>query len=1487
MGKVTVIYRKNPLLPSERSIVEESSGVTFRQLLGNAGAHDRITVSCNGKRVTDLDQETKPGDSVVISAKPKAEAVAAVIAVVQFLAAPAVTAWGAFTATTFGAWLVGSALGQFVMGSIVAFGLGQIIQLFTPTPALDAGSGDFEDSQTYSWNPTNNAMSEGRAVPVLYGTHLVTPPCIARNVSLDAQGRQVLNLLLAVGEGPIDIGEDEYARPDIRIDDTNLANFDTVVFPPEQTAVLAMPSVAFGTSYYTTGYGSYPYWNVLSVNPSRYWWAATSDASPCWMCDFGAGRSPIVTHLRINTVFAPFTIYGSNDLSIVSDPPNAPSADWNEIGTFDFGYEGPSKSGTFHGSLEEYQDALANGLQLPAANIAPYRFLKFAPSKNAVPGFRGLYSLSLYGAEEINQYDPRTNIYRQGVNDQLPLSKFQQTWTQEAVSARLTLDYITRTIPGNDVDSIGIGLAFPNGLYRLDSDGDVLSTSVTVAAQYRLSGAAEWEDWATWVISDTTQEAKRVVHHLDVVRGQYEVRIHLAEQPKSSMYYSNRVYLEYIEGAYNNPLSYPNTAVLGLSIVASDQLSGADPRITVMASRQALPVYDPEDPEADADGFVYQPSDNPAWAAYDMLTNSRYGGGVDYSQILLDDFKAWATICDNRLGYAVWQTEGVYQVGDVVVPSRARGYAYRATAAGAAGADEPSWPESVGDETTDGTVTWECVLNGHRLNIYFDSAQVLGQSLGYIGTIGRGTVVQRGTKYGVLIDCPASPVQLFCEANISGFSEEFLGDSDLVNGIEVTYFDREADFSRQVVEARSSGFDDDPATNHTSQVTLYGCTDRTQAYQYARFLLECNTRIRRTVSFSADIDAIACEIGDVIRVAHVGARWGTGGRLLSATADSATLDQPVSMLAGIQYQLVVRHADDTISTVQIALPGEDLTTPLLTLADGESWNGSTPAAGDVFVFGTETGSARLFRVIRITRDGDQMRKITAVQYDPLVYTDALEDITHELTYEQQESGVQGLAAKASRADGLLILNATWSGTALRWRVTVSNADTRVQIAEASVGSGSFSCQIPCAGRYTVSVFSDYPKDFETVEVSFLAAARQSFDLLCDKTYADIPAATQRVAVGLHDSHCFDRSANVAYQPYESITIGAGRAPTTLATYGDFRLGAVYDVGAETIEESWSEQYHAWGGFQPYYLTVTADPSKTPTAVTLRWNRDELPPGLEGLSLIYAFDNTSPVPAELRGSNPWVDMASVSEISIDPADLPVTFIVRPRPASRDETTLAAAPPPGAATDWLVPVDAIPQNLDLAAAIEDITGGDYTVTGILAYDPEHGAESTYAYLYPAVGMVLVVAKTGTTSGGQIPVPCWTPTAEERNLALPPGQIWFGIPSGPGGDITTAMLQAAGLADLAYYNTWSGDQIDPGTVPTPENWFAVSANNPTGKVLILSLFGDPGARAPQRANPYAPGGGRSVDPATIRAADRVHTHAATDIIDLPSGDSRTSMY
>ncbi|MCL5884898.1 MAG: host specificity factor TipJ family phage tail protein [Deltaproteobacteria bacterium] len=470
---------------------------------------------------------------------------------------------------------------------------------------------------------------------------------------------------------------------------------------------------------------------------------------------------------------------------------------------------------------------------------------------------------------------------------------------------------------------------------------------VAVNPQWRWVAAGEWIiryadnssgilDYAR-IIGNQTAPLRRCYTARNLPPGKYDLRCKLSTAPPSGARYSNDTYWESFSEAIYDKFTYPGVALLGIRALATDQLSGGMPRVDCLTARSTVPVYN-------GSAYELNAANNPAWICYHLLHRAYYKGagsrydsasydvrGVPASRIDYAAFHAWADWCDNPMG------DGSY---------------------------------------------------AHKCNIYFDSSYSLRRALDAASLNGRGVVVQMGSKFTCIVDRPEpTPVQrfLFTPGNIvrDSFAEEFLPMTDRANAIEITYWDETVDYSRQVVELYAANYDTTDREVNKTAVTLYGCSSRAQAIRHGQFLLNCNRYLTNTVSFDADVDSLACLPGDVIEVAHDVPRWGEGGRVVSSTSNTLTIDRAVAMEGGKTYKVMVKH-QGTDAREEKTVSFVDATGKVLTISG--SWT-AIPAEHALYTFGEVDHVVKTMRVIRISRGQEMRRKISCLEYVAQVYTD--------------------------------------------------------------------------------------------------------------------------------------------------------------------------------------------------------------------------------------------------------------------------------------------------------------------------------------------------------------------------------------------------------------------------------------------------------------------------------------------------------------------
>jgi len=144
-----------------------------------------------------------------------------------------------------------------------------------------------------------------------------------------------------------------------------------------------------------------------------------------------------------------------------------------------------------------------------------------------------------------------------------------------------------------------------------------------------------------------------------------------------------------------------------------------------------------------------------------------------------------------------------------------------------------------------------------------------------------------------------------------------------------------------------------------------------------RYLLANNKYIKRTAEFTANAEAIACTVGDVIGISSDVVQWGVGG-LVEEIINSTDLriDREVNFVTGITYILRIKHQEsDDITTHNFTVSGDILTDEItITSTTGITVN-------DTYAISEVGNDILKFRVVEISRDDEINRRVKAIEYN--------------------------------------------------------------------------------------------------------------------------------------------------------------------------------------------------------------------------------------------------------------------------------------------------------------------------------------------------------------------------------------------------------------------------------------------------------------------------------------------------------------------------
>ena len=419
----------------------------------------------------------------------------------------------------------------------------------------------------------------------------------------------------------------------------------------------------------------------------------------------------------------------------------------------------------------------------------------------------------------------------------------------------------------------------------------------------------------------------------------WDIRVRRITADSGSSLLQNKTVWESLTEITDTKLSYPNSALAGITIDAGQFRTIPRRAYRLRLLRIQVPSnYDTVTRTYSGvwDGtFTTAWTDNPAWIFYDLVTNSRYGLGqfVDSAQV------------------DKWALYSIARYCDELVPDGFGGLEPRFTC-----------------------------------NIYLQTREEAFRVLNDIAGAFRGMIYWGSGAITAVQDSPADPAMIFSAANVLDGVFTYSGSSlKSRHTVALVAWNDPDDFfrlKREYVE------DTDGIALYgvvQTEVVAVGCTSRGQAHRVGRWLLYSERLESETVMFRTGMDGNICRPGQVIKVAdsnRAGVR--RGGRVLSgATATSIPLDGSVTLGAGA-YTLLVVEPDGTVTERDVSTGAGTHST--LTLASALP---NAPQAFAMWLLRDSSVDAQTFRVLSVVENARHEFEITALAHNESKF-DAIE-----------------------------------------------------------------------------------------------------------------------------------------------------------------------------------------------------------------------------------------------------------------------------------------------------------------------------------------------------------------------------------------------------------------------------------------------------------------------------------------------------------------
>lgn len=535
---------------------------------------------------------------------------------------------------------------------------------------------------------------------------------------------------------------------------------------------------------------------------------------------------------------------------------------------------------------------------------------------------------------------------RTGVQDQQPFAGISDIETPHQANVQVKKSTpFTFSITNPNVDAVRVVVSVPS-LYQYTDSGDVVGAEFHVKVfvstdegEFVLGKRVDGRDaflWRSGKNKGQYQSALIVV--LPKPASKWDIRVERVTDDSTSAKLQNDTYVAAYVEIVNSRLSYPNSALVKISMdprtfasipARSYLVDGI--KIRVPSNRtvvNGVATY-----FGDWNGtFKVETCDNPAWILYDLLTSERYGLGRFMSASQIDR--------------ATLYTIGKYC--DEQVPDGMDGFERR----------------------------FAC-------NVTINTRQEAYKLVSDLISVFRGMIYWSGGMAKLTADVPTDPSLTFANANVVDGLFNYMGSSRMDrHSVALVTWNDPKDTYRQKVEYVE---DRDLIARigvREASVVAFGCTSRGQAHRAGLWLLYTEHYETDLITFKASLDGSFAAPGKICRILdqfRAGRRL--GGRTSVVTPNSVTLDAPVNIessgavltLVGPDGALIDKQINEGV--------GEHMTL---------SWGGdplSGLEAGGVFTI-SEPGYLEplLARIVSVKPDQSGLTyEISAVEHNPSKY----------------------------------------------------------------------------------------------------------------------------------------------------------------------------------------------------------------------------------------------------------------------------------------------------------------------------------------------------------------------------------------------------------------------------------------------------------------------------------------------------------------------
>jgi len=638
-----------------------------------------------------------------------------------------------------------------------------------------------------------------------------------------------------------------------------------------------------------------------------------------------------------------------------------------------------------------------------------------------INGLQSIYldDTPIQNPDGSNNFAGVSAVWRNGTPDQAYIPGFAAVENEVSVATEVkAATPVARSIQNTNLTAIRVTVTLPQLTYQDPSTGDLGGSSVEFAIDLQNNGGG-WQELKRDVITGKTISRYQRSYRIDLpAPGPWDVRVRRITPDSTKANLRNQTWWASYTEIIDSKLRYPNTALVAIQIDAKQFQSIPRRGYHIRGLRVQVPSnYDPLTRTYTGvwDGaFKIAWTDNPVWCFYDLLTHERYGLGHYIDATMVDK----------------WALYEIAQYCDQPVPD---GF----------GGTEPRF----------------------TCNLYLQTREEAHTVLSHMASIFRGMIWWSQGTLSAVQDAPADPAALFTAANVIDGAFTYSGSSGRQrHTVALVSWNDPSDHYRRHIEYVE---DPDGIARYgvrETEIVAIGCTSRGQAHRAGRWLLYTERLATDTITFRTGLQGVAVWPGAIIQVAdpfRAGKRL--GGRVVSATADQVTLDDPVTLSTGNSYELSVQLPDGSVETraVTTGIGTHDT----LQLAAPYS---AAPQPQAVWILAASDLAPTLWRVVSMAEVEPTIVEITALAHDPGKYDAIEQGIQLEqppVTDFCRKDPPTGLAA-ATSAGGLLV---SWDAVPDAERYEIVYQHEQDNPVTADTPFPSYTISPAPSGLYTLSV----------------------------------------------------------------------------------------------------------------------------------------------------------------------------------------------------------------------------------------------------------------------------------------------------------------------------------------------------------------------------------------------------------------------------------